>query len=96
MVEKTEWEIVDAEETRHVESRDPLSMLMQSLLGPWWRWKAGAVAALAVVTLVFFATLIGAVILVGAGIAFIGIAASKIKQRWLGHGRGISVRDGGI
>ena len=58
---------------------------MQALLGPWWRWKVAGSAALAVLTLIFFVTLTGMVIVVLAAGALIALGVGKLRQ-WLGRG----------
>lgn len=91
MIEKTDWEIVDAShaENRNAgDSRQSLLQLMQNLLGPWWRWKVAGATALAIATLVFFATVIGVIILIGTATALLGIGAGKLRQWWLQRGPG--------
>lgn len=89
MTEKTEWEIVDVPATENRDTpngRKSLPQLMQSLLGPWWRWKVAGVAALATLVVVFFVAVIGTLILIGTGAALLGLGASKLRRWWLQRG----------
>lgn len=79
MVEKTEWEVVDApEQARRPSMRD----ILKGMLGPHWRWKVLGGAVVAGITLVFFAAITTLAVLAGAAGALILLVIGKIRQ-WL-------------
>lgn len=81
MTDKTEWEVVDAPSEAAPQSP---THLLKSLLGPWWRWKIGAVAVIAAATLTVFAMVALSVLIVMAIATsiFLGI---RLLLHWL-HG----------
>lgn len=87
MVEKAEWEIVDApaeQERARASAQTP--RFMQALLGPWWRWKVAGMIALAALTLILVATftaIMGVVVSVGA---FVSVGIIKLRE-WLRGGK---------
>lgn len=82
MPEKTEWEVVDGPAPG---ARPTLQQLMQNVMGPWWRWKLAGAAVVAIVALVFFATIVGVFMLLLPALALIALAIRKIT-RWMRHG----------
>lgn len=79
MAEKTEWEVVDAAPQ---ETRQSTPDMMQTLLGPWWRWKIAGAIAIAGGFLVLFATLAGLIVLAMSAGALVLIGIGKLRQ-WL-------------
>jgi hypothetical protein len=84
MPEKTEWEVVDGPAPS---ARPTLQQLMQTVMGPWWRWKLAGAAVVAIMALVFFATIVGVFMLVLPAVALVALAIRKMTQ-WMRHGSG--------
>lgn len=82
MTEKIEWEVLDAPSS---ETRLTLRQLIKKLLGPWWRWKVAGAAAIASLTVVFVAALMGMIALVIFVGAILSLVIGKIRQ-WLHRG----------
>jgi hypothetical protein len=87
MAEKTEWELVDAPaadssegQQRQQQARQTVWRSMQTLLGPWWRWKLAGTAILAAATLVFFITVTGVAIVLLAAAALVALGINKVRQ----------------
>jgi hypothetical protein len=89
MTEKTEWEVVDAPPQ---DARQTLQQLMQSLLGPWWRWKLAGLATAAGAALIFFlsvATVFALILMVGA-VTSLGVAKAR---QWMRRRSGSAIRE---
>ena len=88
MTERVEWEVVDTptpgKGTRHgaYGTRDA----MRALLGRGWKWKIAGTAIVSVLTLAFFATLTGALVLLFTAGTLLSVAVRKLKQ-WLFAGK---------
>ena len=87
MAEKTEWELVDApasdssaEQQRQQQAQQTVWRSMQTLLGPWWRWKLAGTAILAAATLVFFITVTGVAIVLLSATALVALGINKVRQ----------------
>lgn len=89
MAEKTEWELVDApasdssssqEQQRQQQAQQTVWRSMQTLLGPWWRWKLAGTAILAAATLVFFITVTGVAIVLLSATALVALGVNKVRQ----------------
>lgn len=84
MSEKVEWEVVDTEGAQPNGPRPPRSPdeLLKAMLGPWWRWKVGAVTVVAGLALLFFAALAGVVVLTVIAFAMLALAFARLRS-WL-------------
>jgi uncharacterized YccA/Bax inhibitor family protein len=87
MIEKTEWEIVDAPSPEQPQARPSLWQLMKTLLGPWWQWKIAGIAITAGLALVLFAALTGVIVLLISATALTVFGIGKVRQ-WLRGGHG--------
>jgi len=85
MTGRVEWEIVD-EPSRNQGTRGTAREAMRAMLGRWWKWKIAGTAFVSVLTLAFFATLTGALVLLFAAGTLLTVAVRKVKQ-WLAGGR---------
>ena len=81
MTEKVEWEVVDAPASNQG-TRRAARETMQAMLGRWWKWKIAGTAIVSVLTLAFFATLTGALVLLFAAGTLLTVAVRKLKH-WL-------------
>jgi uncharacterized membrane protein HdeD (DUF308 family) len=94
MTEKTEWEVVDEGEAPRRPRQDApqtLQQLMKTLLGPWWRWKIGGLAAAAGIALAFFLTVTAVFVLVLLAGALVSLGVAKVRQ-WLRRRPGSAIR----
>jgi hypothetical protein len=89
MTERAEWEVVDESSPP---PRPTMQQLMQRMLGRWWRWKIAALATVGALAVVFFATVIGVILLLLVSVGILTIAIGKL-MRWLRKSDGsIAVR----
>jgi hypothetical protein len=91
MTDRVEWEVVDERSPHsrpHTQpdyetgTRPTIQQLMKNLLGRWWRWKIALAATAAALAVVFFATLIGIVMLVSVAIGLTAFSIAKFR-RWV-------------
>jgi hypothetical protein len=88
MTDRVEWEVVDERSPGnqphnqpHDQSGPPtIQQLMKKLLGRWWRWKIAVAATAAALAVVFFATLIGIVLLVSVAIGLTAFSVAKFRS----------------
>lgn len=80
MTEKTEWEIVDgpAADT----ARPTFSHILQTALGPWWRWKIAAGVVTVAVALVLLATVVGITLLATLAVTTLAVVVTRIRK-WM-------------
>ncbi|WP_019143401.1 hypothetical protein [Noviherbaspirillum massiliense] len=90
MIEKTEWEVVDAPSPG---ARPTLRQLLQGVLGPHWYWKLAGMAVVASLALVLFATITGVILVLAATGALLSFGIGKFRQ-WMAHGRGAGAAGG--
>lgn len=84
MTERVEWEVVDdiaAQRGQHGQ-RHAAGEAMRAMLGRGWKWKIAGTAIVSLVTLAFFATLTGALVLLFAAGTLLAAGVRKLKQ-WL-------------
>lgn len=86
MVDKTEWEIVDGPERPQPRSAKEL---LKIALGPWWKWKLAAGAAVMGAFLVFMITIAG-VFIIGAAVLGVSIIIIAKLRQWMGKQSWIS------
>jgi hypothetical protein len=79
MIEKTEWEIVDAPAS---EKRHSARHTMEAMLGRKWKWKLTGATVLGLMTLAFIATLAGLMVLAVALGTLVSFGVRKVT-RWL-------------
>jgi hypothetical protein len=84
MTERVDWEVVDEPSPT---TRPTVQQLMQRLLGRWWRWKIAGVATVAALAVVFFATVIGIILLLMVTVGILSVAIGKL-MRWLRKSNG--------
>jgi hypothetical protein len=87
MNDRVEWEVVDERSPDNQPGNQPdkrptMQQLMKNLLGPWWRWKIGLAATATAVAVLFFATLIGIVLLISVAIGLTAFSVAKLR-RWM-------------
>jgi hypothetical protein len=82
MSEKMEWEVVDAPmpEAPLPNGRPTFKLLMQALLGRWWRWKLLGIALAASLLLAVLVSLAGIALLVVSSVALLSFAIGKFRQ----------------
>lgn len=85
MTERVEWEVVDAP-TPGRGKRHGAGEAMRAMLGRGWKWKIAGTAIVSVLTLAFFATLTGALVLLFTAGTLLSVAVRKLKQ-WLFAGK---------
>lgn len=82
MIEKTEWEIVDAPASEKTQSRQSARHTMEAMLGRKWKWKLTGATVVGLLTLAFVATLAGLMVLVVALGTLVSFGVRKTRQ-WL-------------
>ncbi|OWW22080.1 hypothetical protein [Noviherbaspirillum denitrificans] len=101
MTEKVEWEVVDdpsAKQQQHQQQyqqqfgRRTPGDAMRMMLGRGWKWKIAGTAIVSLVTLAFFATLTGALVLLFAAGTLLAAGVRKFKQWLTGERRETSLR----
>ena len=93
MTEHVEWELVDGpapndkhhDDKHRSDRRQTAQGAARMLLGRWWKWKIAGTAVVTLVTLAFFATLTGALVLLFAAGTLLSAGLRKLKH-WLGYG----------
>ncbi len=83
MSNKVEWELVDAPASRTSQSAPHF---LKALLGPWWKWKAGAAAIVTAAVLLLLATVAGIVMLGLVAVALLSLAVHRVRV-WLDSAR---------
>lgn len=87
MTERVDWELIDApQEGGAGGARRTPRDAMQAMLGRWWKWKLAGTAAVSLLTLAFFATLTGALVLLFALGTLLAAGVRRLKQ-WFAAGR---------
>ncbi len=90
MNDKVDWEVVDAEPAQNSARRTPDEFL-SAALGPWWRWKVGAMLVFGGIALLFLVAFAGIVVLTALAFALLSLAFVRIK-RWLGNSGSHDIR----
>lgn len=82
MSEKIEWEVVDAPAPQQArpQARPTLKLLLQALLGRWWRWKLFGIAVAICLTLALVISLAGVTLLVVSVAGLLSFVISKFRQ----------------
>jgi len=89
MTERVEWEVVDETSTQG-QKRRAAGEAMRTILGRGWKWKIAGTAIVSLVTLAFFATLTGALVLLFAAGTLLAALVRKLKQWLAGERRATS------
>jgi predicted lipid-binding transport protein (Tim44 family) len=82
MSEKIEWEVVDAPAPQQArpQARPTLKLLLQALLGRWWRWKLFGIAVAVCLLLAVLISVAGVALLVVSVAGLLSFAISKFRQ----------------
>ncbi len=88
MIERTEWEVVDAPA---VEEPRKARHTIETMLGRKWKWKLTGATLLALLTLAVIATLTGLVVVTVTLVALVSFGVRKLKQWWRGNDRHTSL-----
>jgi hypothetical protein len=95
MQDKIEWELVD-EPSRQSDSqrrsqaqgrtqenahgKSGVKQILQTIMGPWWRWKLVGAGIFAAIALAMIAMLTGVLAVIAAAGAVLAIAVGKVRQ----------------
>ena len=90
MIEKTEWEVIDAPapDERDAGAQTPHGRphLLGVLLGPWWRWKIASLAIVGSAVLLFFAAFAGVIVLLLFAAGLLALMVNKVRL-WINRNR---------
>jgi|GEM_PF-3230665 len=88
MIEKTEWEIVDAPEAT---TRQSARHTMEAMLGRRWKWKLTGATVFGLITVALIATLTGLMVLAVTLGTLLSFGVRKLKQLLRREGNPASV-----